>query len=109
MAVVKRGLLEASILIVIAAALAFMAALVWVALAGGDYSQRLGVSLVVSGAVAAMTNDLTLTRFGMADTYAWFGRGPELDGGGGGQVLTGVGIFLFVSVPLIAIGVVLAS
>lgn len=35
MAVVKRGLPETSILIVIAAALAFVAALVWVALTAG--------------------------------------------------------------------------
>ncbi|MFD1320160.1 hypothetical protein [Micromonospora sonneratiae] len=107
MTTVLRGLLEALVLGVAAAILAAVAALIWVLAGDGEFTTRLGMSLIAIGALLAITGTLSLSRMGTADMRAWFGAAPELGDAGGGMVLTGVGIFLFVSLPLIAVGVLL--
>ncbi|MBM7495293.1 hypothetical protein JOD64_006515 [Micromonospora luteifusca] len=106
---VVRGLREALLLLVIAVAVAALAAGVWVWLGGGAYTVRLGMGLMVVGALLGVTGDLTLSRIGTMEARAVFGSGPELEAAGGGRVLTGVGIFLFVGLPLILLGVLLVS
>ncbi|MEO3779276.1 hypothetical protein ABGB16_21005 [Micromonospora sp. B11E3] len=106
---VLRGLREALVLFVVAIVLAALAMGVWTLLSGGDFVFRLGVSLVVAGTLLGLTGDLTLSRIGMLGARATFGLAPEREDAGGGRVLTGVGIFLFVSLPLMAVGVALLS
>ncbi|MET8090603.1 hypothetical protein [Micromonospora sp. NPDC005220] len=106
---VLRGLREALLLFVVVGALVAVAAMVWVAVAGGDYTARLGIGLVVVGGLLGITGDLTLSRIGMLGPRATFGVGPEQETASGGRVLTGVGIFLFVGLPLIVVGVLLLS
>ncbi|MEV4659474.1 hypothetical protein [Micromonospora sp. NPDC049301] len=106
---VVRGLREALLLFVIAAVLVAVAAAVWVAVAGGDYTARLGIALMVVGALLGVTGDLTLSQIGMLGPRATFGLAPEREEAGGGRVLTGVGIFLFVGLPLILVGVLLIT
>lgn len=106
---VLRGLREALLLFVVVGAVVAVAAMTWVAVAGGDYTARLGIGLVVVGGLLGMTGDLTLSRIGMLGPRATFGAGPERETAGGGRVLTGVGIFLFVGLPLIAVGVLLLT
>ncbi|MGC5019149.1 hypothetical protein [Micromonospora sp. DT47] len=106
---VVKGLREALVLIVIAVALAAVAAAVWHAARGGDFTQRYGFTLMIFGALLGVTGDLTLSRIGTMESRAIFGKAPEQESGGGGRVLTGIGVFLFVSVPLIAIGLLLVS
>ncbi|MFG2054643.1 hypothetical protein ACGFI9_11500 [Micromonospora sp. NPDC048930] len=106
---VLKGLREAGVLFVIALVVVAVAAGAWVAVAGGDFVNRFGVALVVVGALLGVTGDLTLSRIGMLDARATFGLAPEQETGGGGRVLTGVGIFLFVGLPLVAAGVLLVS
>jgi hypothetical protein len=106
---VVRGLREALVLFVIAVVVAMGGVGVWVGVSGGDFTHRLGIALMIVGALLGMTGDLTLSRVGMLPARSTFGLAPEREDAGGGQVLTGVGIFLFVSVPLIAVGVLLVA
>lgn len=106
---VLRGLREALVLFVIAVVVVAAAAAVWVALAGGEFTSRFGLAAVVAGGLLGVTGDLTLSRIGMLDARAVFGLPPERETGGGGWVLTGVGIFLFVGLPLVVVGVLLLA
>ncbi|MFI2711073.1 hypothetical protein ACH495_13190 [Micromonospora sp. NPDC018662] len=109
MSTVVRGLREALVLFVIAVVAITVAVGIWVAVAGGDFVHRVGVAFLLVGAVIGMTGDLTLSRIGMLPARSTFGLAPEREDAGGGRVLTGVGIFLFVSVPLIVVGVLLIT
>jgi hypothetical protein len=106
---VVRGLREALLLFVIALVLVAAAAAIWVAVDGGDYIGRFGIALMVVGALLGVTGDLTLSRIGMLGARSTFGVAPEREEAGGGRVLTGVGIFLFVGLPLMLAGVVLIT
>ncbi len=106
---VVRGLREAFLLFVIAGVLVAVAAAIWVAIAGGAYTNRLGIGLVVVGGLIGVTGDLTLSRVGMLGPRATFGAAPERETADGGRVLTGVGIFLFVGLPLVVVGVLLIT
>ncbi|MFU8871549.1 hypothetical protein [Micromonospora sp. SL4-19] len=109
MSTVIRGLREALVLFLVAVVAIGAMVGIWVAVSGGDFTHRLGVAFMLVGAVIGMTGDLTLSRIGMLDARSAFGLAPEREDAGGGRVLTGVGIFLFVSVPLIALGVLLVA
>ncbi|PTA43785.1 hypothetical protein [Micromonospora sp. RP3T] len=109
MSTVVQGLREALVLFVVAVAAITVAVGVWVAVSGGDFVHRVGVAFMLVGAVIGMTGDLTLSRIGMLPARSTFGLAPEREDGGGGRVLTGVGIFLFVSVPLIVVGILLIT
>ena len=102
-----QGTTRALLLFVAGLAVAAVLALVWVTAGDGDYLNRLGISSMAIAALLAVSGDLTLTKISTHDTFAWFGVGPEQEGAGGGRILTGVGIFLFVSVPLAVVGGVL--
>ncbi|MEU7975083.1 hypothetical protein AB0B48_23880 [Micromonospora sp. NPDC049089] len=106
---VLRGLREAVLLFVVVGALVAVAAMIWVAVAGGDYAARLGIGLIVVGGLIGMTGDLTMSRIGMLGPRATFGAAPERETAGGGRVLTGVGVFLFVGLPLVVVGVLLLT
>lgn len=109
MSTVIKGLREALVLFVIAVVVIGVAVGVWVTVSGGQFTHRLGVAFMLVGALLGMTGDLTLSRIGMLPARSTFGLAPEREDGGGGRVLTGVGIFLFVSLPLIAVGVLLIA
>ncbi|MBM0256248.1 hypothetical protein [Micromonospora sp. 4G55] len=104
---VVKGLGEALVLFVIAVAVAAVGVGIWVAVSGGDFLHRLGIALVVVGLLLAVTGDLTLSRIGMLGARSTFGLAPEREDAGGGRVLTGIGISLFVSVPLVVVGILL--
>jgi hypothetical protein len=106
---VLKGLREAAVLLVIALVVVAAVAGLWVAVSGGDFVNRLGIALIAVGALLGVTNDLTLSRIGMLDARSAFGLAPEQETGGGGRVLTGVGVFLFVGLPLVAVGIALIS
>ncbi|SCG67874.1 hypothetical protein [Micromonospora inositola] len=106
---VLKGLREALVLFAIAVVLIAAGVGVWVAVSGGEFTHRLGVGFLVVGALLGMTGDLTLSRIETMPARSVFGLAPEREGAGGGRVLTGVGIFLFVAVPLIAVGILLVA
>ncbi|MGK5739239.1 hypothetical protein [Micromonospora sp. URMC 103] len=49
---------------------------------------------------------MTWRRIGMVGARSVFGLAPERETGGGGRVLTGLGVFLFVGLPLVVVGIV---
>jgi hypothetical protein len=104
-----KGLLEALVLMVIGAVLAAVLAGVWIAVGDGAFVSRLGICLIVVGALSSATGGLRYTRMGSAEAFAWLGYGPELGSAGGGRVLTGIGIFIFVTIPLVFAGGYLAT
>ncbi|MFC0006475.1 hypothetical protein [Micromonospora siamensis] len=106
---VLKGLREALLLMVVAALVAAVGVGIWVATSGGDFVHRFGVALVVVALLLSVTGDLTLSRVGMLAARSTFGLPPEREDAGGGRVLTGVGIFLFVSLPLLVLGVWIAG
>ncbi|MFG1893913.1 hypothetical protein ACGFIP_07860 [Micromonospora zamorensis] len=106
---IVRGLREALLLFVIAGVLVAVAAAIWVAVAGGEYTTRLGIALIVVGGLLGVTGDLTMSRIGMLGPRAIFGAASERETASGGRVLTGVGIFLFVGLPLIVVGALLIA
>ncbi|MFR9777877.1 hypothetical protein ACL02O_17725 [Micromonospora sp. MS34] len=109
MSTVIKGLREALVLFAIAVVAVGVAVGVWVAVSGGEFTHRLGVAFMLVGALLGMTGDLTLSRIGMLGARSTFGLAPEREDAGGGRVLTGIGIFLFVSVPLIVVGFLLIT
>jgi hypothetical protein len=108
---VFKGLVEASTMLVMAALVAAISALSWIMIDGGEFAGRMGSCLVLLGVGLAITGDSALSRMGSSQAFAWFGRGPEVGSvhAGGGRLLTGIGVFLLVSVPLMAIGAMLTA
>jgi hypothetical protein len=106
---VLKGLLEAVVLIIAATAVAAVAAVLWIIVGDGSYISRLGFCLLLIGALLSVAGGLVLSQANSSDTFAWFGHGPERGDAGGGRVLTGIGIALFVGAPLIIAGAVLLT
>ncbi|MFF5174552.1 hypothetical protein ACFY3U_18215 [Micromonospora sp. NPDC000089] len=106
---VIRGLREALVLFAVAVLLLAVVVGVWVAVSGGDFVHRLGIACMIVGALVGMTGDLTLSRIETMPARSVFGLAPEREGAGDGRVLTGVGIFLFVGLPLMAVGLFLVG
>jgi hypothetical protein len=109
-----KGLLEALVLIVIGAAVAAAAALAWLMVGSGGFVERLGVTLVAVGVLWTVTSSFAMSRLGSAHVRAFLGAGPETDNAanqaaGDGWVLTGLGVTLFVTVPLIGVGAALMT
>ena len=103
MGVVSRGLRQALALVVGAAAAGLAVAGVWSVLGDGGFLSKFGVTLLVLAGLLAMTSGAVFTR---AHEYE-HGRRPDLDDHGSSGVLTGLGVFLFVSLPLFLAGGVL--
>jgi ribose/xylose/arabinose/galactoside ABC-type transport system permease subunit len=106
-----RGLREAGFLLAIGAALSVVAATIWVLIGSGEFVNRFAMCLVITGMVLSITGGGALHQAATADAFAWLGKGPERGDGdhGGGQALTSIGIFLFVAVPLVLVGLLLLA
>jgi hypothetical protein len=107
-ATVSRGVREAIGYISVCAGLGAVAALVWLVTFGGQFVPHLGVCLIAAGGLVSVTGGQLATRYHMADVNAWVGidsrsTSEEIPYG----ALTSVGVFLFVSIPLIAVGLVI--
>jgi hypothetical protein len=106
---VVRGLLHAAVMVVVGAVLACAAAGVWVAAAGGDFLPRLGLSMVAVGGLLGLLGGTAAGRGETSDIRAFLGMGPEREQPELSGALGPVGVFLFVCVPLAAVGLVLAG
>jgi hypothetical protein len=108
---VLRGLRQALVLIVCLAALALVISGIWMAVAGGALRVKVGIILLVTAALLSLTGNAVFTRTGTAEIdaiqgTAAQGTAADRDQPTGG-VLTGVGIFVFVALPLFVAGGVL--
>jgi hypothetical protein len=100
----RRGLRQAAILLVTTGAGAAAGAGVWTLFDGGSYRVALAVALMIVGGLLALTGNNAFSRAGSMDTFAFLGMGPENSEPETGDGLTGVGIFLFVALPLVVVG-----
>jgi hypothetical protein len=104
---VLRGLRQALILLVGCSAVGLAVAWLWWVLQGGGFQAKIGMVMLILGACLALSGGNVLTRSGTAETNALLGSGPEHEDPSTGSALTGVGIFLFVALPLFLLGGVL--
>ena len=74
---------------------------------GDSYRLALAVALVAIGALLALTGSNVITRTGSMDTFAFLGMAPESQDPDAGEGLTSIGVFLFVALPLLVIGMAL--
>jgi hypothetical protein len=104
----KRGLRQAAVFLGASAVGAAAGAGVWTALNGGSYRVALAVALMIVGGLTGFSGGAVATRAGTIDTWAFLGMGPDRPAEDhAGEGLTTLGVFLFVSLPLFVVGLVL--
>lgn len=79
----------------------------WAALGDTGYRTAVAVCLMVIGGVLALTGGSVLSRATTTEARAFLGRGPDREDPASGEGLTAAGVFLFVSLPLLVVGLVL--
>ena len=94
-------------MLAVALVLGLAGAGLWTAIEGGGFRVPFAVALMAMGALLALTGSNALSRTGSMDTFAFLGKGPENVDPSSGEGLTNVGIFLFVSLPLLVGGLLL--
>ena len=99
-----RGLRQALLMVLGSGAVALAVATLWLLVWGGDFRSAFAITLMVLGALLALTGSNVLSRAGGADERAWMGLAPESEDPYSGAGLGPVGVFLFVSVPLFVSG-----
>jgi hypothetical protein len=100
----KRGLQQALVWLVLTTLFALVTAGVWSVTTGDGFRVAFAVCLMAIGALLAFTGGNAISRAGSMETFAFLGMGPENDDPAAGEGLTGLGMFLFVSVPLVVAG-----
>ena len=91
---------------------AAVGAAVWVSTAGGSFGTRFGALLALTGLAMAISGGSGFTRGLTVEPNVFFGKGPDepyREPNDGRTGLTALGLFLFVSLPLIVVGVWLAG
>jgi hypothetical protein len=101
---VVRGLRQALVLVCGAVLLALAAGGLWWVLQDGGFRVKVAVALLVVAGLIALTGGNALNRSGTAEMRVLLGTGPDHEEPTTGTGLTGVGIFLFVSLPLFVAG-----
>lgn len=105
---VIRGLRQALLLVLLAAALALLGAGLWLMVRGGGFRVPFAFALMAIGGLIAVTGGTELSRGATSDARAFLGMGgPDREEPATGEGLTAVGVFLFVALPLFAAGAVL--
>ncbi len=104
---VLRGLRQALVMLAVAVAVALIGAGVWTAVSGDGFRVPFAFSLMVLGGLLCLTGGTVVTRAESNDALAFLGRGPDREVTGEGEALAPVGVFLFVSLPLLAAGLLL--
>ncbi len=102
-----RGLRQALVLLALAVAVSLAAGALWSAIGDVGFRRGVAISLMVLAGVLGLTGGNVLSRATTADAHAFLGRGPDREDPRSGNGLTGVGVFLFVSLPLLVVGLVL--
>ena len=87
-----------------AGCVALAVAVLWLVVWQGSLRTAFGITLMVLGALLALTGSNLLSRAGSADERAFLGLGPESEDPYSGAGLAPLGVFLFVSLPLFVVG-----
>ena len=101
---VAAGLRQAALMLLVAGLAAVALASVWVAAQGGVLQHRLAVVLMVVAGLVSLTGGTELSRLTTHRARGFLGSGPDREEPSTGRSLTGVGVFLFVSLPLFLAG-----
>jgi hypothetical protein len=104
---VLRGLRQALVMLVVAVALALAGAGVWAAVNEDGFRVPFALALMIFGGLLCLTGGTVVTRGESNDVLAFLGRAPDREVTGQGESLAPVGVFLFVSLPLLVAGLVL--
>ena len=94
-------------MILAGAAIGLIAGAVWAAVGGTGFPRAAGICLMAVAGVLALTGGSILSRTSTAEARAFLGRGPDREDPASGAGLTAAGVFLFVSLPLLVLGLVL--
>lgn len=102
-----RGLRQALLMLLAGGAVSLVVAAVWSGVGETGFRQAAGVCLMAIGGVLALTGSTALSRASTSDARAFLGWGLDNEEPDSGEGLTAVGVFLLVSLPLMAVGLVL--
>ena len=94
-------------MLVVAALIALAAAGVWTAILGDGFRVKLAFTLLAIAAIVGLTGGNALARASTDRERAFLGRGPDREDPDPGPGLTGMGVALFVSLPLFLAGGIL--
>ena len=94
-------------MLLFSAVAALVVAGLWFALQGGGFRSKVGIASMVIAGLIGLTGGTALSRAADNDERAFLGMGPERDEPYTGEGLAGLGVFLFVSLPLFIAGGVL--
>jgi hypothetical protein len=104
---VVRGLRQAPVMLIFSVLAALVVAGLWWALQGGGFRSKAGIASVVIAGLISVTGGTAFSRAADYEVRAFLGMGADRDEPDTGEGLTGLGIFLFVSLPLFITGGVL--
>ena len=104
---VVRGLRQALVMLLLSAVAALLVAGLWRALQGGGFRPKVGIALLIIAGLISLTGGTAFSRAADYEERAFLGMGAGRDEPYTGEGLTGLGIFLFVPLPLFLAGGVL--
>jgi hypothetical protein len=96
-------------MLLVSAVVAVAAAAVWFLLQGGGFRVKVAVAALVIAGLLSVSGSTVLSRPVTNDARAFLGWGPDREEPASGDGLTGLGVFLFVSLPLAVTGLLLTS
>ena len=94
-------------MLVVGIAVALAGAGVWTAVNDGGFRVPFAFALMAIGGLLCLTGGTVVVRGESNDALAFLGRGPDREVSGESGNLAPVGVFLFVSLPLLAAGLTL--
>lgn len=104
---VIQGLRQALVMLVISIAVALAGGGAWAALNDDGFRVPFAWALMVIGGLLCLTGGTVVSRAESNEVFAFLGRGPDREVIGETDTLAPVGVFLFVSLPLLAAGLLL--
>jgi hypothetical protein len=101
---VIRGLRQALIMLTFSIVAALVGAGLWYALQGGGFRFKIAIALMFVAGLLALTGDSAFSRAANIDVQASVGVSLDDNRYDTHESLTGLGVFLFVSLPLFIMG-----